>query len=161
MSLRSARRHPRERQAALPDAIELIVVAVRAGRSPTDAVLTAGRDADPVLSEAFEAFEHRLRRGAAFADALGAFGELIGGAAVPMVDAMATADRYGLPLAPVLDRLIDEARAERRRNAAEAARRLPVALSFPLVVCSLPSFVLLAIVPAVLGAVTALGDSLP
>ena len=74
---------------------------------------------------------------------------------------VATAVRYGLPLAPVLDRLIDEARAERRRHAAEAARRLPVALSFPLVVCSLPSFVLLAIVPAVLGAVASLGDSLP
>ena len=151
----------RRRRAAFPDAIELIVVAVRAGRTPTDAVLAAARAADPVLTPAFDAFEHRLRRGAAFADALMAFAELIGGPAVPMADAMATADRYGLPLAPVLDRLVDEARAERRRQAAEAARRLPVALSFPLVTCSLPAFVLLAIVPAVLGAVASLGDSLP
>ena len=149
------------RRAALPDAIELIVVAVRAGRTPTDAVLTAARSADDVLEPAFVAFEHRLRRGAAFADALMAFADQIGGSAVPMAEAMATADRYGLPLAPVLDRLVDEARAERRRQAAEAARRLPVALSFPLVTCSLPAFVLLAIVPAVLGAVASLGDSLP
>ena len=159
MSRRDADR--RRRRAALPDAIELIVVAVRAGRTPTDAVLTASTAADDVLAPAFDAFEHRLRRGAAFADALMAFAEQIGGPAVPMADAMATADRYGLPLAPVLDRLVDEARAERRRQAAEAARRLPVALSFPLVVCSLPAFVLPAIVPAVLGAVASLGDSLP
>lgn len=157
----SAASRVRSRQAALPDAVELIVVAVRAGRSPTDAVIAAGGDVDPVLAPVFEAFEHRLHRGAGFADAIGAFGDEIGGAAVAMADAMATAVRYGLPLAPVLDRLIDEARAERRRHAAEAARRLPVALSFPLVVCSLPSFVLLAIVPAVLGAVASLGDSLP
>ena len=157
------RRHTTQlrRRAALPDAIELIVVAVRAGRTPTDAVLTAARACDDVLAPAFDAFEHRLRRGAAFSDALMAFADEIGGPAVPMADAMATADRYGLPLAPVLDRLVDEARAERRRQAAEAARRLPVALSFPLVTCSLPAFVLLAIVPAVLGAVTSLGDSLP
>lgn len=149
------------RRAALPDAIELIVVAVRAGRTPTDAVLATAAASDPVLAPAFVAFEHRLHRGAPFADALMAFAEQIGGPAVPMADAMATADRYGLPLAPVLDRLVDEARAERRRQAAEAARRLPVALSFPLVTCSLPAFVLLAIVPAVLGAVASLGDSLP
>jgi tight adherence protein C len=36
-----------------------------------------------------------------------------------------------------------------------------VKLSFPLVVCTLPSFVLLAIVPAVLGAIAALRDSVP
>lgn len=147
--------------AALPDTIELVVVAIRAGHSPTGAMRAAARLSDPALTPAFEAFEHRLARGGAFADALGAFGETIGPAARPLVDAMATADRYGLPIAPTLDRLITEARAERRRRAAESARRLPVALSFPLVVCSLPAFVLLAIVPAVLGAVIALGNSLP
>ena len=159
--MRSRRREQLRRRAALPDAIELIVVAVRAGRTPTEAVLTSAAAADRVLIPAFEAFEHRLRRGAAFAEALMAFADQIGGAAVPMAEAMATADRYGLPLAPVLDRLVDEARSERRRQAAEAARRMPVALSFPLVTCSLPAFVLLAIVPAVLGAVASLGDSLP
>jgi tight adherence protein C len=86
---------------------------------------------------------------------------VVGPVSTPVVDAMVTADRYGLPFAPVLDRLIDEARAERRRQAAERARRLPVALSFPLVACSLPSFVLLTIVPAVLGAITSLRTSLP
>ena len=155
------RRARRRRQAVLPDAIELVVVAVRSGRSPTDAVLAAADVAHPDLRPAFDAFEHRLRRGGAFADALAAFADEIGGAAVVMAEAMATADRYGLPLAPVLDRLVDEARAERRRHAAEAARRLPVALSFPLVACCLPAFVLLAVVPAVLGAVGALGKSLP
>jgi tight adherence protein C len=146
---------------ALPDAIELIVVAVRAGLSPIGAVRSAATLADPVLADAFDQFEHRLARGGAFSDALSDFGETLGPAARSLVDTLATAERYGLPLAPALDRLVDEARRERRRLAAQAARRLPVALSFPLVVCSLPAFVLLAVVPAVLGAIASLRDSLP
>lgn len=158
---RHSRLDERERTRAFPDVVELVVVAIRAGLAPTAAVRSAARSADPALASAFAAFEHRLRRGGTFADAFAAFGEEVGPASAPVVDAMVTADRYGLPLAPVLDRLVDEARAQRRRQSAERARRLPVALSFPLVVCSLPSFILLTVVPAVLGAVSSLRTSLP
>jgi len=158
---RRQRRLESERLRAFPDAVELIVVAIRAGLNPISAVRSIAALADPSLGEAFDAFELRLARGFAFADAFGAFGDVVGAPARPIVDAMATADRYGLPIAPVLDRLVDEARNERRRQAAEAARRLPVALSFPLVTCSLPSFVLLAVVPAVLGAIASLRNSFP
>ena len=72
---------------------------------------------------------------------------------------IATSDRYGLPLGPVLDQLTTEARDSRRRLDQAAARKLPVRLSFPLVACTLPSFVLLAIVPAVIAALSSLGGS--
>ena len=52
-----------------------------------------------------------------------------------------------------------DANASRRRQGEAAARRLPVRLSFPLVTCTLPSFVLLAIAPAILGAVSSLRGS--
>ena len=76
-------------------------------------------------------------------------------------DGGGAAVRDGLPLTPVLDRLTDEANATRRRQGEAAARRLPVRLSFPLVVCTLPSFVLLAIAPAVLGAISTLRGTAP
>lgn len=158
---RRQRRDGRARARAFPDAVELMVVAIRAGLSPTAAVRAAAELSDPVLAPAFDSFEHRISRGGTFADGFAALGDAIGAGAAPVVDAMVTADRYGLPLAPVLDRLVDEARTERRRQAAERARRLPVALSFPLVTCSLPSFILLTVVPAVLGAVSSLRSSLP
>ena len=74
----------------------------------------------------------------------------------PIADGIAAAERYGLPLAPVLDSLSEQAHAARRRLAEAEARRLPVRLSFPLVVCTLPSFALLAVVPAVLGTISSL-----
>ena len=47
-------------------------------------------------------------------------------------------------------------RHERRRQAEEAARTLPIKLCFPLVCCVLPAFVLLTIAPLVAGAVRSL-----
>ncbi len=146
---------------ALPDAIEFIALAIRAGRSPIAAVGAARPYADPVLHPTFAEFDRRLSRGAGFGDALAAFTDLVGPTAQRFVDDLATADRYGLPLGPVLDRLVDDARERRRRQAEHAARRLPVMLAFPLVTCILPAFVLLAVVPAVLGAISSLQQSLP
>jgi len=48
------------------------------------------------------------------------------------------------------------ARQQRRRDSDAAARELPVRLAVPLVLCTLPSFVLLAIVPLLLGALSSL-----
>jgi tight adherence protein C len=59
----------------------------------------------------------------------------------------------------MLDQLSTEARAARRRLDEADARKLPVRLSFPLVVCTLPSFILLAIAPAVIAALSSLGSS--
>ena len=150
-----------------PEAIELVVLAIRAGASPLEAIestgarLTSTGHVDVRIGAAFGEVAHRVHRGSGLADALRAVPDVLGPVAAEFTDSIATADRYGLPLGPVLDRLATEARAERRRRAEADARSLPVKLSFPLVVCTLPSFVLLAIVPAVLGAVGTLRDSVP
>jgi tight adherence protein C len=156
-----SRRLQRHRVELLPDLVELIVIAVRAGATPTAALTLVAPNAPIPLRGALAEVEHRLRRGQRLADALVALVELLGPDAMVFVDALATADRYGLPLAPVLDRLADDIRNERRRRAESNARTLPVKLAFPLVMCTLPSFVLLAIVPALLGAVSTLRGSAP
>ena len=146
---------------AMPDAIELLVMCIHAGLTPTQAVGELARLAPPPVRPGFQAAEQRLHRGAGFADALTELTGHCGPSALALVSALGTAVRDGLPLAPVLDRLTDEANAGRRRAGEAAARRLPVRLSFPLVVCTLPSFVLLAIAPAVLGALSTVRGSAP
>jgi len=94
--------------------------------------------------------------GQRFADAIGALPAHIGAEAHALADSLGAAERYGLPLGPVLDRLAAEAVDARRRHGEADARRLPVRLSFPLVATTLPSFVLIAIAPAVVGALSTL-----
>lgn len=148
-----------------PETIELVVLALLAGSAPAAAIeSTAARlrsTGDPAVADAFADVVHRMHRGVGLADALAAVPERLGPATAEFADSIATAERYGLPLGPTLERLGAEARSERRRRAEAEARSLPVRLSFPLVVCTLPSFVLLAIVPAVLGAIATLRDSVP
>lgn len=157
------RRHVRQRRAivALPDLIELVVVGVRAGLTPAAAIGVAEQHAPLELRPAVAEVVLRLQRGSRLADALAALPEVVGPGAAPFADALAAADRYGLPIEPVLDRLASDARAERRRQGEQDARTLPVRLAFPLVVCTLPAFVLLAIVPALLGALSTLRDLAP
>ena len=153
---RRAVAHRRAIDAALPDAIELLVLLVHAGLSPTQAVLEAAQRAPLAARAGFAATVHRLQRGHGLAEALVALVDHVGPAARPIADGIAAAERYGLPLAPLLDTMSDQAHRARRRVAEAEARRLPVRLSFPLVMCTLPSFVLLAVVPAVMGTISSL-----
>ncbi|NND76329.1 MAG: hypothetical protein HKN44_15130 [Ilumatobacter sp.] len=154
---RSARRVRHRIAADLPDAVDLFVLAVTAGLTPRQAVGQLAGRAPASVRPAFAAVVARLERGEILADALRALDELLGPAATSLSTIVGSADRHGLPLAGVLDRLAAESRASRRRLDEAAARALPVKLSFPLVACTLPSFVLLAIVPAVLAALSSLG----
>jgi tight adherence protein C len=158
---RRARAAQQAIDAAMPDAVELIVICLHAGLTPPQAIGELARVAPAPVRPGFAATDLRLHRGAGFADALTELNAHCGHSALPLVAALGTAVRDGLPLAPVLDRLGDEANAARRRVGEAAARRLPVRLSFPLVACTLPSFVLLAIAPAVLGALSTVRGTAP
>jgi hypothetical protein len=153
------RRWRRQVEHDLPQAIDLLVSSVRAGLTPFQAVGELARSAPPSVRPGFGEVIHLTERGHPFPSALGALAEQLGPRAALVADVVAAADRDGLPLGPVLDQLADEARDSRRRLDEAAARQLPVRLSFPLVSCTLPSFVLLAIVPAVMAALSSLGDT--
>lgn len=157
----SERRTRAAARAALPDLIELVVIGVRSGLTPAAAVEMAAAHAPSELADLLAEVVHHMHRGHRLADALGQLPAWLGQHAAYFTDALITADRYGLPLGPVLDQLGADVRADRSHRAQQQARTLPVRLSFPLVVCTLPSFVLLAIVPAVLGAISTITGTTP
>ena len=152
----ASRRTRRIAERAYPDAIEMIVLAVRAGYLPAAAMAEAVPYLVPEIRPAFAAVVERTKAGERFADALAALPTALGPLASPLADSFAAADRYGQPIAPVLDRLATEARQHRRRQADSLARQLPVRMSVPLVLCTLPSFVFLAVVPLLLAALSSL-----
>ncbi|MFM7252313.1 MAG: type II secretion system F family protein [Ilumatobacteraceae bacterium] len=151
------RRQAANRAAAdLPDALELIVLAVRAGHLPAAAIRASLAHLPPTVQPAFAEVVAQVDGGRRFADAIAVLAERLGDDALVLVDSFAAADRYGLPLAPVLDRLAAEARQQRARRTATLARQLPIRLAAPLVTCTLPSFILLAVVPLLLAALSSL-----
>jgi len=142
--------------ADLPDALEMIILAVRAGHLPSAAIRASLAHLPDTVRPAFAAVLAQVDDGCRFADAIGELAKHLGDSAQVLVDSFAAADRYGLPLAPVLDRLAAEARQQRARCTATLARQLPIRLAAPLVTCTLPSFVLLAVVPLLLAALSSL-----
>ena len=142
---------------------ELLRIAVAAGLTPVlalDQVAQFAPGRGPARDAARTVLD-ATRRGQALADALGGLVDVLGAGARPLVDALVATERYGVPLEPALERAVDELRRARRTDAAAAARRLPVLLSFPLVGCVLPAFALLTLAPLVAGAFGALGTSVP
>jgi tight adherence protein C len=155
-----ARRARRTHEAALtdqlPDVVDLLAMTTAAGL-PIAAALCAirCRPGGP-LGAAFERAAAHIERGGTTGSALGLIVDATGASARPLVDALAAHDRYGTPLAPALERAAIECRGRRRRQAEEAARRLPVTLLFPLVLTTLPAFALLTLVPLVAGSLGSL-----
>jgi len=156
----SARRRQRQHLAAiaadLPDVVDLLVLAVGAGLTVRLAVAAVARRSPGPLAGELARAGHDADLGRRLADALDDIPARAGEATRPLVAALIASERYGAPLGASLERLAHEVRADRRRRAEEAARKVPVKLLFPLVSCTLPAFGLLTVAPLIASAVRSL-----
>jgi tight adherence protein C len=153
---RRRRRHLAAIAADLPDVVDLLVLAVGAGLTVRLAVAAVARRSPGPLGAELARAGHDADLGRRLADALDDIPERAGEATRPLVAALIASERYGAPLGASLERLALEVRADRRRRAEEAARKVPVKLLFPLVSCTLPAFGLLTVAPLIASAVRSL-----
>ena len=142
--------------ADLPDVVDLLVLAVGAGLTVRLAVAAVARRSPGPLGAELSRAGQEADLGRRLADALDDIPARAGEAARPLVAALIASERYGAPLGASLERLAHEVRADRRRRAEEAARKVPVKLLFPLVSCTLPAFGLLTVAPLIASAVQSL-----
>ena len=141
---------------ALPDVVDLLLLTTSAGLSlPLAHPLVAVRVDAPVAG-ALRAAAAEAAAGRPRADALVDALTPLGPGAARVGHALADHLRYGTPLAPALERLSADLRLERRREAEQEARRVPVRLLGPLVACVLPAFALLTVVPLLAASLRAL-----
>ncbi len=156
----TARRRGRAHEAAvvdqLPDIVDLLALTTSAGLPVAAAFAAVGSRPGGPLGAGLVAAADHTARGGTTAEALALVARAAGPPARPLIDALAEHDRYGTPLRPALDRVAIESRLRRRRYAEEAARRLPVTLLFPLVLTTLPAFVMLTVIPLVAGSLGSL-----
>lgn len=136
---------------AVPEAADLLALAVAGGLTVPLAIAAAARWTPDPMGEALRRATREVELGRPTADALEDAAEDLGPPVRPLVDVLLASERYGVPLGDSLDRVAREARLERRRRGEERARRVPVLLLFPLVLCVLPAFALLTVVPLLVG----------
>lgn len=153
---RRQRRQRGELLRHLPEVADLLVLAVGAGLTVPLAVAAVARRAPGPLAPALGQVTSEVALGRRLADALEAVQARLGEDVRPLIAALVASDRYGAALLDNLVRLSGELRADRRRRAEEAARRVPVKLLFPLVFCTLPAFALLTVAPLLAGALRSL-----
>lgn len=167
-------RRPARRRAPAPEVAEvadLCRVALASGFTVLRAVALVAAHLDTPTAAAFgrAVTDHDDDRGdpggsgvsGSPVDALAALPDELGEASRELCAALVAAARDGAPVLPALERVAFELRLQRRLDAEVHARRTSVLLLFPLVGCVLPAFVLLAVVPLVLGALAALPGATP
>jgi Flp pilus assembly protein TadB len=133
---------------ALPLALDLIAVALRAGQPVDTALITVAPAAGDLAGELLRV-GRLLRLGADPVDAWDAVAD------VPALAAVAAAARRsatsGIRLAATLEAVAAQLRADQRAAGEARAHRVGVLAAAPLGLCFLPSFVCLGIVPALIG----------
>lgn len=140
----------------LPEVVDLYCLATGAGLNVSLAVEAVADRAPSPFAEEFIRVTRECAVGRRLADALEDVVTRTDEVVRPLITSLVAAERYGAPLGDSLIRLADEVRAQRRRRAEEAARRVPVKLLFPLVLCILPAFGLLTMAPVLVSAFKAL-----
>lgn len=151
-----ARREERRRverfEADLPEIVDLLVLAVGAGCNVSLALAAAARRGTGPLAAELGRVTAEVGLGRRLADALDDLPDRAGESTRPLAAALAGCERYGAPLVPTLERIADDVRRQRQRRAEEHARKVPVKMLFPLVLCILPAFALLTVAPLIAGA---------
>jgi len=154
---RAAARRLALRSEAAPAVLDLLGAALLAGLNPHRAVLRVSERAPEALHDDLGVAAAVLRLGGTPAAALRAaadhsgLDELRAAAA-----ALEAAERWGAPPAEALAARAEALRTRTRLHAEAEAGRAAVRLVFPLVLCFLPAFVLLTVVPTVAGSLRAL-----
>ena len=146
-------RHERERVAAdLPLALDLLAACLAGGASLTAAVRQVGRATPGPCGDRLCRVAASLEAGSPPAEAWQALlGRDDGGPAPAAVRALVRSAEGGTPAAAAVSRSAAEAREAARARGQAAAERAGVLAVAPLGLCFLPAFVLLGVVPVVVG----------
>lgn len=136
------------------EVLTIVAVAASAGARPRHALELAARYASGPLASSLRPVVVQIERGADLSVALGRLPS-IDRRIVRLRRALEQAEVDGTSYVGAIGDLRDDVRRERLADLEVAAQRLSVAVQFPLVLCVLPAFIVLALVPLVLAV---LGD---
>ena len=139
---------------ALPDLLDLLVVAVEAGLGLDQAIQHCSRElefAHPELSEEMSQVNFEMRAGKRRSDALKNLADRTGEAEIrKLVAILVQTDRFGTSMAESLRNHSDDLRVRRRQEAEERAAKVGVKLVFPIFLFILPTMLVVSAGPGLL-----------
>ncbi|WKX71752.1 type II secretion system F family protein [Streptomyces sp. XD-27] len=133
----------------LPLAADLLAACLAAGASPREAAEAVGKSLNGEVGRQLSRAATELRLGGAPAEAWGRVGALAGGDR--LAKQLERAGTTGAPAVDEVSRLAADCRAAQERAAAARAGQAQVLSTAPLGLCFLPAFLLLGVVPMVVG----------
>jgi tight adherence protein C len=138
-------------QRELPDALDLLTVSVEAGLGFDAALMQVASVMPGALSREIARVLQETQMGARRADAMRALGARTRVVELRTVSiAIVQATELGIPIAGVLREQAAQMRLRRRQRAEEKARKVPVKIVVPLVLCILPSLFIVVIGPGMI-----------
>lgn len=157
----SARRS-RKMSAALPDALDLMVMGLESGLIFERALSTVAEELAPIepnLAGEFRLMEAELRLGSNRRVVLQDFYQRTGVEGLRnLAMTLLQSDRYGTPLVQSMKTIAVNERLQRATKAVERTERLPVLMTLPMLLFVVPGTMLLVAGPAFLTAIEALGS---
>jgi tight adherence protein C len=135
----------------LPDALDLLTLAVEAGLGFDAAMAQVAASMPGALSREFARMLHETQMGQRRSDAMRALARRTTVTELrTIMTSLVQAGELGIPIANVLRQQSREMRQKRRQNAEEVARKLPVKVIFPLVLCLFPALFVIVIGPGII-----------
>ena len=145
---------------SFPDALDLMRVCVGAGLGLDAAIARVGKELaikSAALAEEFDELNLQLRAGISRQDALK---NLAKRTAVEDVNALVAmliqSERFGTSISESLKVHADALRTKRTMQAQEAASKIPVKLTIPMILCIFPALFVVILGPAIIGVLHAL-----
>lgn len=144
-----AREEAAEVARGLPLAADLLAACAAAGAGPREAAEAVGESLGGPVGDRLSGTAAELRLGGEPSEVWGRFGRIPGAAG--LARCLERAGVTGAPAAEPVARLAEGLRAERARNAVARAQRAQVLITAPVGLCFLPAFLVVGVVPVVIG----------
>lgn len=148
---RRSERHVQVMLDAYAETIDLLLATLRAGYTLQQSILMLAEVAPRDVRHEFVEMRSRVEHGTPITAALADCKDRLDPSFRPVIETVISSIRLGVPTESFIVQVQAEVHHIRRHVNEVRARQLAVRLSLPLVLCALPSFALLVIVPVIAG----------
>jgi tight adherence protein C len=147
----SGQRRQQRIPSELPDALDMLTICVEAGLGFDAALAQVARNTKGAVAAEFARVLQEMQIGKSRSEALRAMADRT---TVPelrsFVSALTQSAELGIPVAQVLREQSKEMRVRRRQRAEERAQKVPVKITFPLILCLFPALLVVILGPGII-----------